>query len=160
MTAFNILPLSETGNESRKELLFSRNLGIPLMTENSIIYSPKDSTKRPILAQEFAVDFIEGEIWKDVVGFEGIYLVSNLGRIQVVATSKLKFPRLNNKGFYMIHLYKKRTSKTIRRDSHHSVTHLVATAFIGECPKNYQARNKNGILTDNRVENIEYIKVI
>jgi hypothetical protein len=113
----------------------------------------------PILAKDFTPSFIEGEIWRDVVGYEGLYLVSNLGRVLDVKNARLRFPHPNAKGYLQVRLYRRREHDK-RWDTRRSVTHLVATAFIGKCPEGYMARNINGILTDNRAGNVEYRQVM
>ena len=47
--------------------------------------------------ENLSLEDMEGEIWKDVVGYEGIYQVSNLGRIKsldkrVNVSGFLKYP--------------------------------------------------------------------
>lgn len=71
------------------------------------------------------------EIWKDVVGYEGLYQVSNLGRIK---RDKLKKPELINKGYYRVSLSK---DGTVRR---YFVHRLVAEAFIPN-PEKYPIVN-------------------
>ena len=55
------------------------------------------------------------EEWRDVVGFEGIYQVSNQGRVRSVdridsagkrQRGKLKRTKTNNRGYHQVHLYK------------------------------------------------------
>jgi hypothetical protein len=109
-------------------------------------------SKNLILAKDRKPNFVEGEVWKDLVGFEGIYFISSLGRIQVVRTGKLKFPVLNDKGYWKIHLsnYRQGTRMNLY------VAWLVAKTFLGELPYGYHVIHKNGITSDIRAENLEY----
>ena len=93
------------------------------------------------------------ERWIDVPGYEGLYQVSNLG--QVVSISRngtnggvLKFDK-NNAGYHQVRLYKGNKSRVFR------VHRLVASAFI--YPSEMDVNHKNGIKTDNRLKNLEYV---
>ena len=63
------------------------------------------------------------EIWKDVVGYEGLYQVSNLGRIKSlervksfgrIYQEKIMSPGKNGTGYLYVVLYKDRKHKTFR----------------------------------------------
>lgn len=88
------------------------------------------------------------EAWKDTIGFEHLYMISNLGNI--FSKTKLKIMRLevNNYGYKRVGLYKNGIyyNKTVHR--------LVIEAFYG--PSKLQVNHKNGIKSDNRLENLEY----
>lgn len=89
-------------------------------------------------------------IWVDVVGFEGYYKISNRGSVLSVASGELRKLTLNRGGYYHLTIHKKGHNKNI------TVHRLVATGFIPN-PFNLPAINhKNGIKTDNRVENLEW----
>lgn len=103
------------------------------------------------------------EIWKDVVGYEGFYQVSDQGKVRslervtlrrngrphTTPASILKFRKRSN-GYYGVCLYKDKIGVT------HSIHRLVAIAFIPN-PNNYGLVNhKRGIITDNRVSEIEW----
>ena len=67
------------------------------------------------------------EIWKDVVGYEGLYQVSNSGKIRSLSEQyylQEKKPQVNNYGYLTVLLYKncKQTRKTVHR--------IVAEAFL------------------------------
>ena len=87
------------------------------------------------------------EIWKDAVGYEGLYQVSNLGRVKSIKKGILK-ARLN-KGYLYVDLTrdKKRNHRLIHR--------LVVSSFIGEVPEGYCINHINEIKSDNRLENLE-----
>lgn len=103
------------------------------------------------------------EIWKPVVGYEGLYEVSNLGRVKALErvvkfglVSRYTRPEHLIKGFLRqdgyIAIGLSRDGGTIHFPAHR----LVAMAFIPN-PNNYPIINhKNEIRNDNRVENLEW----
>lgn len=109
------------------------------------------------------MEFIE-EIWKPVVGYEGIYEVSSLGRIKSCERTlirsngrktkfpdKLMKPSINHKGYEIIDL----RNKGSRQGGF--VHRLVGKAFIENPHNKEQINHKNGVKTDNRVENLEWV---
>ncbi|TWA89536.1 NUMOD4 domain-containing protein [Bradyrhizobium stylosanthis] len=107
------------------------------------------------------------EIWKPVVGFEGLYEVSNLGRVKsvgrtVYARTKLgdplprfqperilsQHPHVN--GYLLVHLYKggKRKADTVHN--------LVAAAFIGPRPSGMQVAHDDGCPANCAASNLLY----
>lgn len=85
------------------------------------------------------------EYWKDIKGYEGLYQVSNFGRIKSIKTNTVLKPFLSNKGYYQVSLCKNGIRKKFL------VHRLVAIAFIPN-PNNYKCVNhKNEITTDNFV---------
>ena len=103
------------------------------------------------------------EIWKDIKDFEGIYQVSNKGRIKSLertVTGKLnsirtlpeKFitPTDNGKGYMVVALYKddKRHFKKMHR--------LVAEAFIPNPDNKPEVNHIDGNKKNNTVENLEW----
>lgn len=93
------------------------------------------------------------EIWKDIKGYEGLYQVSNLGRIKSFhkyrTTNRIMKPRLK-RGYYQIGLRKDSKRKW------YSIHRLVAQAFILNS-NNYPIINhKDGNKLNNNVDNLEW----
>lgn len=99
------------------------------------------------------------EIWKDIPGFEGLYQVSNLGRVKSLPRGKqwpyrrthnnIRKPRVKN-GYYQVNLSKENKVKWL------SVHRLVALAFIPN-PDNLPCinhRDENRL--NNSIENLEW----
>ena len=111
------------------------------------------------------------EIFKDVIGWEGYYEVSNLGRIfskervlQYIPhkhIGKVVDKKVNRKeraqkvnkhtGYKMINLNK---DGFMKNETVHS---MVAKAFIGEIKKGYTVNHKDGNKINNNLENLEII---
>lgn len=57
---------------------------------------------------------LDDEIWKDIIGYEGLYLISNIGRVKRLGFNKERLTklRLNYKGYYIVGLCKDGKVKT------------------------------------------------
>lgn len=92
--------------------------------------------------------FIMVEIWKEVDGYEGKLRVSNYGNVFKVITNKLANKNLNNRGYLRVCIEKK----------HLYIHRLVCEHFIHSRREDQTSVNHiNGIKTDNRVENLEWV---
>lgn len=99
------------------------------------------------------------EIWKDIKNYEGLYQISNLGKIKSFSRGensnkekilKLKYDKY---GYMCIDLWKNKSVKTFK------VHRLVAQAFIPN-PHNYPVVNhKNKMRDDNIVDNLEWCTI-
>lgn len=95
------------------------------------------------------------ERWLPVVGYEGLYKISNLGRLygsrrmgsdgRILSVSQSK-----PCGYMRTRLYKdgRGASKKVHR--------LVLEAFVGPCPPKMECRHKNGKRHDNRLTNLRW----
>lgn len=102
------------------------------------------------------------EIWKDIEGYEGKYKISTMARVKslpkkrYVHNSKNAYwtkeiilkPQLRS-GYPSVGLYN-------NGQKHYVIHRLVAKAFIPNPKNKEQINHKNGIKTDNRVENLEW----
>lgn len=93
------------------------------------------------------------EIYKDVIGYEGFYQVSNLGNIKSCKTSFLMKFYLEKKGYYSIKLYKNGIGKTRK------VHQLVAESFLNHkvCGMKLVVNHIDFNKTNNNINNLEII---
>jgi len=91
------------------------------------------------------------EEWKDIKGYEGLYQVSNLGRIKSLLFGRelIRKPCIDGWGYAMVGLYKKGVKMRMRK-----IHRIVMSEFVGDSI--LDVNHKNGIKTDNRLENLEY----
>lgn len=96
------------------------------------------------------------EIWKKIKGYK-YYEISNLGRVRSyrVKNKTLKTPILKNIEID-IWGYQRVTLSNNSKVKHLKVHRLVALAFIPNHLKKKEINHKNGIKTDNRIENLEW----
>ncbi len=89
------------------------------------------------------------EIWKDIKGYEGLYKVSNLGRVRDFK-GKIKPMYKQNKGYYCLSLCK--DGKTF----HPTIHRLVAEHFIDNPNGLTQVNHKDGDKSNNHATNLEW----
>lgn len=92
------------------------------------------------------------EEWKDIEGYEGLYMVSNFGRVVSLQGRNPRVMKLGmtHKGYLHVGLQKNKQHKTI------VVHRLVARAFIPNPDNLPQVNHKDECKTNNRVDNLEW----
>lgn len=92
------------------------------------------------------------EKWKDVKGFENVYMISSYGRLASIRNGNFYVLSIvNSKGGYLsVVLVKDKVRRSIR------IHRLVYETFIGEIPKDrkYHIHHINHNKQDNRIENL------
>lgn len=105
-------------------------------------------------------DIIEGEIWKDILGYEGLYKISDLGRIKSVPrkgtkggilTQHERMDKNHSKKYLRVALSKDNKTKWF------SVNRLVAQAFLENYREDLQVDHINNNEKDNRVCNLQML---
>lgn len=103
------------------------------------------------------------EIWKDIKGYEGLYQVSNFGRVKSLdrwAEQKnrksrfikgvMKKQHINKSGYLTVGLCKD------SKGTHYLVHRLVADAFIPNVENLSEVNHKDEVKTNNCVDNLEW----
>lgn len=110
------------------------------------------------------IERLVGEYFIPIIGYEGLYEVSNFGR--VISLPKKWFrtgmvaPREKGETLYKIQKEKVGyfTVRLRREDKYkvHKIHRLIAIHFIANPEHKPCVNHKNGIKTDNRIENLEW----
>ena len=95
------------------------------------------------------------EVWKDIIGYEGLYQVSNKRRVKSLNYKQTKregilSPRKDGGGYLWVNLYKNREVK------HRKIHRLVAQAFIPNPDNLPEVNHKDETRNNNCVENLEW----
>lgn len=108
---------------------------------------------------------LENEEWRDVVGWEGLYQVSDLGRakrleksilrrnasVSYLVPEKIINPEPSSNGYRMMGL-----SRHGKRERFTTIHRLVAEAFLGPIPEGAHVLHWDDNRLNNRVENLRF----
>lgn len=96
------------------------------------------------------------EIWKPIPGYEGLYEVSNMGRVQRCydschCSTRIAKTGKNRKGYVRINLHKNEENRP-------TFVHLIVlNTFVGPKPEGMEASHLNDVKEDNRLENLQWM---
>ena len=104
------------------------------------------------------------EEWKDIPEYEGLYQVSNLGRVKslkrfrkgkngslVSVKEKILKPQINRDGYYLVQLYKQSIRKW------YQVHRIVWEAFNGSIPEGYEINHLDERPVNNALSNLSLV---
>ena len=96
------------------------------------------------------------EIWKDMEGYEGLYQVSNLGRVKrlkgkYISTQRILKLRVGTRGYLYVQLCKKGQRK------YYTIHRLVAQAFLPNPENKPQVNHIDEDKTNNIISNLEWV---
>jgi hypothetical protein len=91
------------------------------------------------------------EIWKDIKGYEGVYQISNLGRVKSLRRNKILKTRKTFDNYERVNLSYNALNKTYK------IHRLVAQTFIDNTFNKQTVNHINGVKSDNRAINLEWM---
>ena len=98
---------------------------------------------------------LEGEEWRPIKGYEGLYEVSNFGRVKSLCAGRwkstmLRKPQLTKNGYKAVMLRKSGNVQLI------TIHRIVATAFLDNPDGLREVNHKDEDKTNNHVDNLEW----
>lgn len=90
------------------------------------------------------------EIWKDIINYEGLYQISNLGNVKSVKKSKLMKVDLHQDGYNRLWLSKENKSKGFL------LHRLIAIHFIPNPNNLPEVNHKDADKLNNSIDNLEW----
>lgn len=92
------------------------------------------------------------EVWRDVKGFEGRYLVSNHGRVYSLLMNKIMRQHLTREGYKFVAIYKEKNNQVSCY-----VHRLVGFAFCDGYEEGFVVNHIDECKTNNNAENLEWV---
>jgi hypothetical protein len=113
--------------------------------------------------QNLSLDDMQGEVWKDIQGYDGYYQVSNFGRIKSLSRlvwngfsnhltkDKIRKSVVSKDGYTYVKILFKKKSMKFR------VHRLVALHFIDNPNNKLEVNHIDSIRLNNNVKNLEWV---
>ena len=108
------------------------------------------------------------EVWKDIKGYEGLYQVSNLGRVKslhqraIKRNSKIKInyeqilkPVIGKNGYSTVTLYKKENNNKLKNN--YKIHRLVAESFLNNSQNFPQVNHIDENKQNNKLSNLQWV---
>jgi len=98
----------------------------------------------------------QDEVWKDAIGYEGYYKVSNIGRVKslprngTIKQERIMKIKISKAGYATVHLRKSGYSK------HRKIHRMVAKAFIEAVEGKPLINHIDGDKLNNTIDNLEW----
>jgi hypothetical protein len=89
------------------------------------------------------------EIWENIPAYEGLYKVSNLGRIKSILTDKYLKPSPDRFGYVRFNVFKNKKPKTLR-------IHRLVMEIFNPITNKMQVNHIDGNKSNNRLDNLEW----
>ncbi len=104
------------------------------------------------LCSELKISNMENEIWKEIENYEGLYQISNLGRVKSLKCNREKILKqtITHYGYLQVGLSKDKKTTPFK------VHRLLMIYFVDNPESKAHVNHINGIKTDNRLENLEW----
>jgi len=95
------------------------------------------------------------EIWKDIIDYIGLYMISNYGNVKSLNYNNTRKEQIlkpgKEKGGYLhVNLFKNGSAKKYK------IHHLVLKTFVGLCPSGMEGCHGDGNPSNNFVENLRW----
>ncbi len=94
---------------------------------------------------------LHDEVWKDIIGFEGLYQVSNMGRVKSTSKNRLLYKHNTSNEYLQVHL-------SVNNKVYYEYVHrLVAMTFCeGRSDERNQVNHIDGDRKNNLASNLEW----
>ena len=106
---------------------------------------------------DFTPNELKTEEWRNVAGYEGLYKVSSFGHVMSIRDGRGTFrgrflvPMVDRCGYCAVVRFK--NGKRQRFSQHR----LVMECFVGSPPNGCEINHKDGVKSNNRLVNLEYV---
>lgn len=107
----------------------------------------------------FTEEELQNEIWKTIPEYEGLYLISTLGKVKRLKPRNRKSfkpnylltPYNGSHGYLIVALIKDKKVRTF------TIHRLMAITFFGPRPEGYHVNHKDANKWNNKLSNLEYV---